>query len=33
MNPKVLAGLFLGVMLVFLFCAMTMNAVGRAALR
>ena len=31
MNPKVLAGLFLGVMLVFLFCAMTMNAVGRAA--
>ncbi len=31
MNPKVLAGLFLGVMLVFVFCAMTMNAVGRAA--
>ncbi|MDE0890265.1 MAG: V-type H(+)-translocating pyrophosphatase [Phycisphaerales bacterium] len=31
MNPKVLAGMFLGVMLVFLFCAMTMNAVGRAA--
>ena len=31
MNPKVLCGLFLGVMLVFTFCAMTMNAVGRAA--
>ncbi|MEE2895824.1 MAG: V-type H(+)-translocating pyrophosphatase, partial [Planctomycetota bacterium] len=31
MNPKVLAGLFVGVMLVFVFCAMTMNAVGRAA--
>ena len=31
MNPKVLCGLFLGVMLVFVFCAMTMNAVGRAA--
>ncbi len=31
MNPKVLAGLFIGVMLVFVFCAMTMNAVGRAA--
>ena len=31
MNPRVLAGLFLGVMLVFVFCAMTMNAVGRAA--
>ncbi|MEM8739172.1 MAG: sodium-translocating pyrophosphatase [Planctomycetota bacterium] len=30
-NPKVLGGLFLGVMLVFVFCAMTMNAVGRAA--
>jgi K(+)-stimulated pyrophosphate-energized sodium pump len=30
-NPKVLCGLFLGVMLVFVFCAMTMNAVGRAA--
>jgi H(+)-translocating pyrophosphatase len=30
-NPKVLAGLFVGVMLVFVFCAMTMNAVGRAA--
>jgi len=27
----VLCGLFMGVMLVFVFCAMTMNAVGRAA--
>ncbi len=31
MNPKVLSGLFIGVMLVFVFCALTMNAVGRAA--
>jgi Na+/H+-translocating membrane pyrophosphatase len=31
MNPSVLCGLFLGVMTVFVFCAMTMNAVGRAA--
>ena len=31
MNPKVLCGLFIGVMLVFVFCSMTMNAVGRAA--
>lgn len=31
MNPSVLCGLFVGVMLVFVFCAMTMNAVGRAA--
>ena len=31
MNPRVLSGLFIGVMLVFVFCAMTMNAVGRAA--
>lgn len=31
MNPLVLGGLFIGVMLVFVFCAMTMNAVGRAA--
>ncbi len=31
MNPSVLCGLFIGVMLVFVFCAMTMNAVGRAA--
>ncbi len=31
MNPAVLCGLFVGVMLVFVFCSMTMNAVGRAA--
>ena len=31
MNPKVLGGIFLGVMLAFVFCALTMNAVGRAA--
>ncbi|HEX7009758.1 MAG TPA: sodium/proton-translocating pyrophosphatase, partial [Phycisphaeraceae bacterium] len=31
MNPRVLSGLFIGVMLVFVFCALTMNAVGRAA--
>jgi H(+)-translocating pyrophosphatase len=31
MNPRVLSGLFVGVMMVFVFCAMTMNAVGRAA--
>jgi K(+)-stimulated pyrophosphate-energized sodium pump len=31
MNPKVIAGLFIGVMAVFLFSGMTMNAVGRAA--
>ncbi len=31
MNPKVLAGMFAGVLLVFLFSAMTMKAVGRAA--
>ena len=30
-NPRVLGGLFMGVMLTFLFCALTMNAVGRAA--
>ncbi|MFM1852109.1 MAG: putative K(+)-stimulated pyrophosphate-energized sodium pump [Verrucomicrobiota bacterium] len=30
-NPKVIAGLFIGVLLTFLFCALTMNAVGRAA--
>jgi len=33
MNPRVLGGIFLGVMLAFVFCAMTMNAVGRAAYR
>jgi len=31
MNPRVLCGLFIGVMLVFVFCSLTMNAVGRAA--
>jgi len=31
MNPKVLCGLFLGVMTTFVFSAMTMKAVGRAA--
>jgi Na+/H+-translocating membrane pyrophosphatase len=31
MNPKVLIGSFMGVMLAFVFCAMTMKAVGRAA--
>ena len=31
MNPAVLVGVFLGVMLAFVFCAMTMKAVGRAA--
>jgi len=30
-NPKLLIGLFLGAMMVFVFCAMTMQAVGRAA--
>jgi len=33
MNPKVLAGIFLGSMMAFLFCGLTMNAVGRAAQR
>jgi K(+)-stimulated pyrophosphate-energized sodium pump len=32
MNPRVLCGIFAGVMLVFLFSAMTMKAVGRAAM-
>ncbi len=31
MNPKVLCGMFCGVLLAFVFCAMTMEAVGRAA--
>ncbi|MCH5284421.1 MAG: sodium-translocating pyrophosphatase [Akkermansiaceae bacterium] len=31
MNPKVLLGVFVGAMLSFLFCGLTMNAVGRAA--
>lgn len=31
MNPKVLIGLFAGAMATFVFCAMTMKAVGRAA--
>ncbi len=31
MNPKVLAGAFLGSMMAFMFCGLTMNAVGRAA--
>ena len=30
-NPRVLGGLFSGVLLAFLFCALTMQAVGRAA--
>ena len=30
-NPKLLGGVFIGVLLAFLFCALTMNAVGRAA--
>lgn len=33
MNPKVLAGMFLGSMMAFMFCGLTMNAVGRAAAR
>lgn len=31
MNPTVLCGLFIGAMMSFLFCGLTMNAVGRAA--
>ena len=31
MNPMVLAGVFIGAMMSFLFCGLTMNAVGRAA--
>lgn len=33
MNPRVLAGMFIGAMMAFLFCGLTMNAVGRAAQR
>ena len=33
MNPIVLTGIFIGAMLAFLFCGLTMNAVGRAAQR
>lgn len=33
MNPKVLIGIFIGSMMAFLFCGLTMNAVGRAAQR
>lgn len=31
MNPKVLIGVFVGSMMAFVFCGLTMNAVGRAA--
>lgn len=31
MNPKVIVGIFIGSMMAFLFCGLTMNAVGRAA--
>ena len=31
MNPMVLVGVFIGAMMAFLFCGLTMNAVGRAA--
>lgn len=31
MNPKVLLGVFIGSMMAFLFCGLTINAVGRAA--
>jgi K(+)-stimulated pyrophosphate-energized sodium pump len=31
MNPKALIGVFIGSMMVFVFCGLTMNAVGRAA--
>ena len=33
MNPRVLSGMFIGSMMAFLFCGLTMNAVGRAAAR
>ena len=32
-NPTVLSGMFIGSMMTFLFCGLTMNAVGRAAAR
>jgi len=31
MNPKLIGGMFIGAMMAFVFCAMTMKAVGRAA--
>jgi len=31
MNPKLISGLFIGAVMAFVFCAMTMKAVGRAA--
>ena len=31
MNPIVLVGIFIGAMMAFVFCGLTMNAVGRAA--
>jgi K(+)-stimulated pyrophosphate-energized sodium pump len=31
MNPKLICGLFIGAMMAFVFCALTMKAVGRAA--
>ncbi len=31
MNPRVLVGMFVGSMMAFMFCGLTMNAVGRAA--
>lgn len=31
MNPKVIVGVFIGSMMAFVFCGLTMNAVGRAA--
>ena len=31
MNPKVVSGIFIGSMMAFVFCGLTMNAVGRAA--
>jgi K(+)-stimulated pyrophosphate-energized sodium pump len=31
MNPKLLVGMFIGVLMVFVFCGLTMKAVGRAA--